>query len=176
MLKKIYNHNRRVLLSKTDIDLKFLSKIFNKTTICIFCNRKMQYKINNHDDYKTVDHIVPLSKGGNNMKKNIQIICFSCNCKKSSKTHTDITKKKMSESAKTRITTEENETKRRISIGKAHSKIVLKCDLEGNILEEYESVTIAAKTINSHVGSIVHAIQGKRVTKHKNYKWKYKQI
>ena len=44
-----------------------------------------------------------------------------------------------------------------------------------NILEEYESVSIAAKAINSYVGSIVHAIQGIKVKKHRGFKWRYKQ-
>ncbi len=88
--------------------------------------------------------------------------------------HKEESKLKQSKSAKTRKTTFENEQRRRSGICKGNSKIVLKCDLNDNVLQEYNSVTEAAKDIKSQVGSIVHAIQRKRVKKHKGFKWKYK--
>lgn len=46
---------------------------------CYLCKRK-------EPDVKlTVDHIVPISLGGNNFIENIQPLCLSCNCKKSIK-------------------------------------------------------------------------------------------
>ena len=45
---------------------------------CIYC------KTNLKNGYQ-VDHIKPLSKGGDNSKFNLQILCISCNQRKSAK-------------------------------------------------------------------------------------------
>jgi len=37
-------------------------------------------------EHITVDHVVPLSKGGSNTKDNLQPLCLSCNCSKGTKT------------------------------------------------------------------------------------------
>ena len=36
--------------------------------------------------YPSIDHVIPLSKGGTHTWDNIQLLCRSCNCKKSNKT------------------------------------------------------------------------------------------
>lgn len=43
---------------------------------CLMCGTK---------DRISIDHIIPLSKGGTNYIENIQPLCLSCNCRKSNK-------------------------------------------------------------------------------------------
>lgn len=45
--------------------------------VCLACGR---------DEPLTIDHVVPLSVGGSNTIDNLQPLCKSCNCKKSTKT------------------------------------------------------------------------------------------
>jgi hypothetical protein len=46
--------------------------------LCVYCKCDVSQKYH-------VDHIVPLAKGGNHVPENIQILCPSCNVRKSSK-------------------------------------------------------------------------------------------
>lgn len=92
------------------------------------------------------------------------------------KKHTEESKKKQSVSAKTRKITPENESKRRAGISKGLSKVLLQYDKQMNLIKEWPSVIIAAKELNTHVGSIVNATQMKRVKSHKGFIWKYKNI
>lgn len=45
---------------------------------CVICDEKEESKL-------TIDHIHPVSKGGSDDKSNLQIMCKSCNSKKSNK-------------------------------------------------------------------------------------------
>jgi 5-methylcytosine-specific restriction endonuclease McrA len=47
--------------------------IINERSVCAKCNTK---------EYLTIDHIKPVSLGGENTLDNIQILCKSCNFKK----------------------------------------------------------------------------------------------
>lgn len=59
---------------------------------CNICKKKFNKKLT-----PTIDHIIPLSWGGNTTTKNIQALCHSCNSKKSNKTNKKKTKEKISE-------------------------------------------------------------------------------
>ena len=51
---------------------------------CKHCHKKVQWlnKSPNHPFYPNLDHIVPLSKGGEHTKRNTQLLCRECNNKK----------------------------------------------------------------------------------------------
>ena len=46
---------------------------------CAICGRTLQIECVEQDDYVTVDHIIPLSKGGKNELSNYQATCKCCN-------------------------------------------------------------------------------------------------
>lgn len=50
---------------------EFLSE--NKNSKCIYCNCKL------NENNATCDHIIPISKGGNNFKLNLIVCCIKCN-------------------------------------------------------------------------------------------------
>jgi len=70
------NHKRRAMLRNAEGNftvqewISTCDKYNNKCAIC-GCNKKM-----------TVDHIIPLTKGGSNYINNIQPLCHSCNARK----------------------------------------------------------------------------------------------
>jgi len=60
-------------------------EIFNRDHyICQACGIKTRpdYKNRNHSKYPNLDHIIPLSVGGEHSKRNTQCLCRQCNIKK----------------------------------------------------------------------------------------------
>jgi len=53
-----------------------LLKLLESNPICAKC--ESEYRL-------TVDHIIPLSKGGNNELSNLQVLCAECNASKGNK-------------------------------------------------------------------------------------------
>lgn len=58
---------------------EFLEIIIAQNYKCLYCGKEFTV------EEFTPDHIVPLSKGGENTKINIQALCRSCNCRKNNK-------------------------------------------------------------------------------------------
>ncbi len=51
---------------------------------CIYCGIE---KADTKEKYLTMEHLIPLSRGGTNYPSNLAPSCKSCNCKKHTKTH-----------------------------------------------------------------------------------------
>lgn len=83
--KSIKNRRRaKELNSLGDFNGKQILELFAKQKgICIYCKNKL---IKSGKDKYHIDHIQPISKGGSNDISNIQLLCPSCNRRKSNKT------------------------------------------------------------------------------------------
>lgn len=92
--RRIYNRSRKAQKKRpgsyTLIDIKIL--LAAQKNKCLACKKNFTA-----DDNYTVDHIVPLSKGGGNDITNIQLLHLKCNCKKKTKTIDYRTKKVIQE-------------------------------------------------------------------------------
>ena len=80
------NHVRRALIRNVTIEDFNPSEVFERDNyICQLCgiktlpNLKSQY----HSKRPELDHIIPLSKGGEHSKRNTQCLCRKCNMEKS---------------------------------------------------------------------------------------------
>ncbi len=71
--KKIHETLRVVGYVTTEVRSIVYSKYNNKCAVCETTKNK------------TVDHIVPISKGGKTVLNNLQLLCRSCNSQKSNK-------------------------------------------------------------------------------------------
>lgn len=76
---KIKNHERR-MYSYGSLSKGIWQKLFNlQNGICRGCNNKLGTDAH-------IDHILPLSRGGENVDNNAQLLCPYCNLSKGSKT------------------------------------------------------------------------------------------
>lgn len=82
----------RVSEHKVDKDIS-LSKLYKRDKgVCYICKEKCDYDSHTmvngtfiiDDKYPTVEHVVPISKGGSHTWDNVKLACFRCNTKKGS--------------------------------------------------------------------------------------------
>lgn len=72
---KCKNKHKRISFSKSTRRLVY-EKSNHK---CAICGKELQIDYCNDDDYATIDHIIPLNKGGKNELDNYQATCQVCN-------------------------------------------------------------------------------------------------
>lgn len=99
---KIYSDKpeRMEQIRQTDdgtVTVKVLSEMLRKTEHCDHCGVRMTQDYPVTPSNKTIDHDVPLSRGGEHTLSNITIMCLGCNSSKQTRTLEEFTrvKKKM---------------------------------------------------------------------------------
>lgn len=93
---KANKEKRLALIEKQNdqsITPNFIKDIFNKANSCPYCSKKLLDVTNNRADTKTLDHLIPISKGGLHSQYNVVVCCHSCNCKKRNSSFPDWLKK-----------------------------------------------------------------------------------
>lgn len=81
-------HKRRALEAACSYDSFDAKDVFERDNyICQLCGCKTRpdYKNSYHPKYPNLDHVVPLSKGGDHTKQNTQCLCRQCNITKNNK-------------------------------------------------------------------------------------------
>lgn len=64
-----------------------VTEAYNNGMICPICGQEMVYETTGSNDrMMTLEHIMPLSRGGDQSRSNLIMICRECNCAKGSMT------------------------------------------------------------------------------------------
>ena len=71
-----------------------LLKHYDQGFRCPYCNQIMKIKDRQspHSKSFSIDHIIPLSRGGTHIIENLHFCCLACNMVKSTMTHTEFKK------------------------------------------------------------------------------------
>ena len=80
----INNQKHRALKLNQFVSKVIPSEIFKRDNfICMLCNKPLDMKTTRYDPlYPSIDHIIPLSKGGLHCPENVQAAHYRCNCLK----------------------------------------------------------------------------------------------
>lgn len=79
--KRIYRNG------KPDLSISLTKLYMRDFGVCALCGRHIDFDCDsNSDHYPSIDHIIPLSKGGLHSWDNVQLACRICNMKKRDKT------------------------------------------------------------------------------------------
>ncbi len=78
--------NRIYRNGKPDRDVTLTKLYMRDMGICALCGKHIDFDCDvNSNNYPTIDHIIPISKGGLHKWDNVQLACRGCNMKKSDK-------------------------------------------------------------------------------------------
>lgn len=86
LAKKRQRHRKRRLVKETagtltEYEWRVITHAFRRT--CAYCGKKTRTTGDiKHPDHLTMDHIIPLSKGGTHTRDNVTIACEECNQRK----------------------------------------------------------------------------------------------
>jgi hypothetical protein len=82
-----WNHKRRALRHNAFVATVNSTSIFERDNwVCQLCHKKVDKNVHrNHWDYPTIDHIIPLVKGGTHEPSNVQCAHMGCNNQKGAK-------------------------------------------------------------------------------------------
>jgi hypothetical protein len=85
------DHRRRVNINNTPKEILIsnydLLRIKNVYTHCPYCGIEMteDLRYKGTSNYKTLEHIIPINKGGSHTVENVIFCCLRCNCSKQDK-------------------------------------------------------------------------------------------
>ena len=145
-----------------DITLEALYR--RDSGFCYICGRKCDW--NDKDGlkvfgrYPTIEHLVPVSRGGLHSWGNVRLACFDCNVKKSDEILPEV---------ETYIADNAYEFKREVSPRK---KAVEQLTKDEKRVAIYESTAEAARKTGFKAKGIQNAARGERKT-HRGYVWRY---
>ena len=78
--KRIYQNG------KPDLSISLTRLYMRDMGVCALCGKRIDFDCDsNSNDYPSIDHITPLSKGGLHTWDNVQLACRGCNSKKRDK-------------------------------------------------------------------------------------------
>ncbi len=80
LLRKIQYHKRRYSSNGGTFTKKDWVSLLARQKSCYYCRKRFTKNLK-----PTVDHVIPLSKGGKNVRENVVAACFYCNVKKGCK-------------------------------------------------------------------------------------------
>lgn len=63
------------MTARRQIKASIRQRLFRRSPSCVLCGSRERL---------TIDHKIPLSRGGNNDIRNLQVLCFACNNAKGS--------------------------------------------------------------------------------------------
>ena len=70
---------------KTYLPTNMILRLFNASRWrCVYCGKQLNL-VRDSSGYATLDHIVPMSRGGANMVRNVVPCCYDCNNSKGDK-------------------------------------------------------------------------------------------
>ena len=75
-IRDLLNNIRQRSVISPDLSREQIVQIFERDDGCVYCRKETNL---------TIDHIIPLTKGGRNIYANLVIACVSCNCSKNNR-------------------------------------------------------------------------------------------